>query len=109
MTRGEVEVHERKLWRLLAWEAVAFGVCVVGLTLGENRLREFVVPVGAAWLIVTWFRLWGYIFRDLRLRGRSPIWAWFLGGFSGFVLWGLVRRWHPIPTRERTAAAADAR
>jgi hypothetical protein len=108
LTQREVRDHERKLWRLVAWEAIAFAVCAGGLALGENRLREFVLPVGGVWLVVAWFRLWGYMFRDLKLRGRSPVWAWVLGGGSGFVLWGLWRRWHPVPTRENPVARVDS-
>jgi hypothetical protein len=100
LTKSEAVAHERKFWRLLAWEAFSILTLFGGAALlDENRLREFVIPVGAVLVIITWLRTVDYTFRDFRLRGANPLWAFAIGG-PGFFAWLLWRRLHPIPTRE---------
>ena len=104
MTRREVKAHERKLWRYLAWEALAAGILYGGNALEENRLSEFVIPIGILLTAVAWFRALSYLRKDLRLRGLNPFWPWLIGGASAFPVWLLMRRSHPIPTEDGSVA-----
>lgn len=98
LTVKEVQLHEVKLKRILFWDLVWIALLIIGASVDRAVSDLFLAP--AALLLVAQAVRWmGYVMRDLRLRGRSPVWVYFASGPIGFAVWLLWRRRHPIPTR----------
>jgi hypothetical protein len=99
LTRAEVEAHEKRLRRLLLGDLIAIATIALGVVLWSGA-GKVVGIAGVIGLMVQGFRGWAYMMKDLRLRGRSPLWSFGLGGIFGFIAWLIWRSSHPIPTKD---------
>jgi hypothetical protein len=97
ISHEQARAHERKLHRLLPWYMGAW--LLFGLGIAFESLRGALL-VGLLVGVVAGFRLLVYTMTDLRLRGKSELWALVLGMTPiGLLVWLLWRRLNPIPTR----------
>jgi hypothetical protein len=100
LSRAEVDAHERKLRGLLLGDLIALMTIALGIALPWKDGGSVLAIAGVVGVVVQGTRGWGYMMKDLRLRGRSPAWSLGLGGPFGFAAWLIWRRSHPIPTRD---------
>jgi hypothetical protein len=98
LTVAEAQAHERKLARLLAWQVLFVFLFVLASNL-SGRAQYYLEGLSGILLIVQMVRGCAYVMTDLRLRGRSPLWVYFVGHPIGLALWLGWRRRYPIPTR----------
>lgn len=104
LTVAEAQTHERKLARLLVWHAVFVLLFVLASNL-SGRAQYYLEGLSGILLIVQIVRGYAYVIRDLRLRGRSPLWVYFVGHPIGLAIWLGWRRRHPIPTKNLVGRA----
>lgn len=65
--------------------------------------------VGAPAYIAAGWRLFFYMRKDLHVRGRSRMWAWFIGDPFTIVAWLIWRRSHPIVQDLRAGETAGGK